>query len=206
MNDAAEGAAVVYVVDDDRDLAGSLARLLVREGYAAIPFIDPAQVLAAQTAVPAACVVTDVMMGDIDGFSFADRLRESDPWAAIIFMTAWPTIANAVDAVRRYRGLDYLEKPLDRARLLDAVREGVLWSSAHRAQQSRLARLTRREREVFALLIKGFSSKAIAAALGLSPKTIEDHRAQIASKTGTNGLAQLIALAGRSEPNAPHDR
>ena len=56
--------------------------------------------------------------------------------------------------------------------------------------------LTPREQEVFALLVRGLSSKAIAAELNLSPKTVEDHRAQIAAKTGTSGLAQLIGLAG----------
>jgi two-component system, LuxR family, response regulator FixJ len=188
--------SLIYVVDDDRDLAGSLARLLIREGFHAEPFTDPAQLLEAYGEQPAACVVTDVMMGDMDGFAFADRLRAIDQAAAIIFMTAWPTTANAVDSIRRYGGLDYLEKPIDQARLLSAVREGAEWSARRRAQTDRTARLSPRERDVFALLVRGFSSKAIAAELGLSPKTIEDHRAQIATKTGTNGLAQLIALAG----------
>ena len=110
-------------------------------------------------------------------------------------MTAWPTVPSAVDAVRRYGGLDYLEKPVDEPRLLAAIREGVAWSRRHRARLERTARLTPREQQVFALLIRGLSSKAIAAELKLSPKTIEDHRAQIAAKTGTSGLAQLIELA-----------
>jgi two-component system, LuxR family, response regulator FixJ len=56
--------AIVYVVDDDCDLGASLARLLNRSGFAAEPFVDPAQLLAAYTAAPAACILTDVMMGD----------------------------------------------------------------------------------------------------------------------------------------------
>jgi len=195
MADAPLSPPLLYVVDDDHDLAGSLARMLIREGFSAEPFTDPAQLLASYDAAPAACVVTDVMMGDMDGFAFADRLRMIDPAAAIIFMTAWPTTANAVDSIRHYGGLDYLEKPLDQDRLLAAVREGVAWSTRRRAQLIRTARLTPREREVFALLVKGLSSKLIAAELGLSPKTVEDHRAQIAAKTDTSGLAQLIALA-----------
>jgi two-component system, LuxR family, response regulator FixJ len=196
MPDAAPHAPqLVYVVDDDRDLAGSLARLLIREGFHAEPFTDPTALLSAYGAQLAACVVTDVMMGDMDGFAFADRLRVIDPAAAIVFMTAWPTTANAVDSIRRYGGLDYLEKPIDQARLIAAVHEGVAWSARRRGQAERTARLSPRERDVFGLLVRGLSSKAIAAELGLSPKTIEDHRAQIAAKTGTNGLAQLIALA-----------
>ena len=192
--------AIVYVVDDDCDLGASLARLLNRSGYRAEPFADPAQLLAAYTAAPASCVLTDVMMGEIDGFAFADQLRRIDPATAIIFMTAWPKVSNAVDAVRRYGGLDYLDKPVDEQRLLAAVHEGVQWSR-RRAQLERTARLTPREQEVFALLVRGLSSKAIAAELKLSPKTIEDHRAQIAAKTGTSGLAQLIELAGGTAPD-----
>jgi FixJ family two-component response regulator len=187
-------APTVYVVDDDRDLAASLARLLVRWGYTTKPFTDPAHLLQIYAESPVSCVVTDIMMGDLDGFTFAERLRAIDPACAIVFMTAWPSTAAAVDAVRRYGGLDYLEKPIDQDRLLAVVQEGVAWSIRRRALLSRTARLSPRERQVFALLIKGYSSKAIAAELDLSPKTVEDHRAQIAAKTGTNGLAQLIAL------------
>ena len=115
---------------------------------------------------------------------------------AIVFMTAWPTVSGAVDSIRRFGGIDYLEKPIDEERLLASVSEGVQWSCRRRAQLRRTARLTPREREVFALLVKGLSSKAIAAELELSPKTVEDHRAQISAKTGTSGLAQLIELAG----------
>lgn len=190
-----DGPALVYVVDDDPDLGASVARMLRRAGYRAEPFIDPQQLLSAYADAPAACIVTDIMMGELDGFAFADRLRQIDSAASIIFMTAWPTTANAVDSVRRYGGLDYLEKPLDDQRLLTAVAEGVEWSVRRRNQLQRTARLSPREREVFALVVRGLSTKAIAAELNLSPKTIEDHRAQIAAKTGATGLAQLIALA-----------
>lgn len=186
--------SLVYVVDDDRDLGNAVARLLRRNGYAAEPFLEPQLLLEAYAAEPAHCIVSDIMMGDMDGFGFADTLRAQDPGASIIFMTAWPTTANAVDAVRQYGGLDYLEKPLDEERLLNAVAEGVSWSRRQREINARVARLSRREREVLDLLVRGQSNKMIAATLGLSPKTIEDHRAAIMAKTGSNGLSQLIAL------------
>ena len=133
----------VYVVDDDRDLGASVARLLRRSGYQAEPFLDPVMLLDVYAAAPADCIVTDVMMGDLDGFAFADRIRALDAASALVFMTAWPTTANAVDSVRRYGGLDYLEKPLDEDRLLAAVREGVQWSHQRRRQIARTATLTR---------------------------------------------------------------
>lgn len=189
-------ATSVFVVDDDRDLGASVARLLRRNGVAAEPFLDPAMVIDVYEAGMAQCIVTDVMMGDIDGFAFADRIRALDPAVAIIFMTAWPTTANAVDSVRRYGGLDYLEKPIDEARLLAAVAEGASWSRTRRTIADRTATLTPRERQVFDLLVQGHPNKVVADRLGLSPKTIEDHRAAVIAKTGANGLAQLIALAG----------
>jgi FixJ family two-component response regulator len=197
MTDAPE-RDIVYVVDDDCDLAASLSRLLNRSGFTAEPFAEPIQLLAAYAAAPAHCILTDIMMGDLDGFAFAEQLRAIDRATSIIFMTAWPTVRSAVDAVRQYGGLDYLEKPVDETRLLAAIREGCAWSRRRRAQLERTARLTPREQQVFALLVRGLSSKAIAAELNLSPKTVEDHRAQIAAKTGTSGLAQLIQLANGS--------
>lgn len=193
MTDPACG--MVYVVDDDRDLGATVARLLRRHGHVAEPFLDPAPLLEVYEGAPAHCIVTDVMMNDIDGFDFADRVRILDPAVAIIFMTAWPTTANAVDSVRRYGGLDYLEKPIDEDRLLAAIAEGVAWSKAQRSALARTAGLTPRQRQVFDLLVKGHNNQAIAAALAISPKTVEDHRAAIVAKTGTNGIAQLIALA-----------
>ena len=143
---------------------------------------------------PAHCVVTDVMMGDTDGFALAQELRTLDQSAAIIFMTAWPTTANAVDAVRHYGGLDYLEKPIDEDRLLSAVAEGVAWSKRRRTALARIAPLTPRERDVLNHLAQGMSNKMVAGQLGLSPKTIEDHRASIVAKTGIANAAGLIAL------------
>jgi two-component system response regulator FixJ len=186
---------IVYVVDDDEDLGAAVARLLRRHGYFAEPFLDPAPLLNVYVQTPAHCIVTDVMMGDMDGFDFADRVRAIDPAVAIIFMTAWPTIASAVDSVRRYGGLDYLEKPIDEDRLLAAIGEGVAWSMAQRLALTRTAALTPRQRQVFDLLVKGHNNQAIAAILDISPKTVEDHRAAIVAKTGTNGIAELMALA-----------
>ncbi len=187
--------SLVYVVDDDPDLGPAVARLLCRHGFTAQSFLDPLLLLDIYAQAPAACIVTDVMMDDLDGFGFADRIRAMDSGAAIIFMPAWPTTANAVDSVRRHGGIDYLEKPLDEARLLAAVSEGVDWSSRRRRQLARTATLSPREREVFDLLVQGHSNKVIAGMLELSPKTVEDHRASIMFKTEANGLAQLIALA-----------
>lgn len=193
----------ICVVDDDPDLGSAVARLLNRNGYRARAFQHPADFLALLPDEPADCIITDVMMCDMDGFAFAEALRDLDPAAAIIFMTAWPTTANAVDAVRTYGGLDYLEKPIDEQRLLLAVAEGVSWSTRRRAALSKLSQLTKREREVTELLAMGLSNKQIAGHLNLSPKTIEDHRANIISKTGATGVSQLVAFVKNASDVLP---
>lgn len=187
--------AVVHVVDDDPDLGAAIARMLARQGFVTRAFGDPVDLLDRYPAMPAHAVVSDVMMGDLDGFGFADRLRALDPHVAILFITAWPTTAHAVDAVRRHGGLDYLEKPIDEARLGVSLREGIAWSRDRRAAAARLADLSPRERQVFDLLVQGHGNKAVAGLLGLSPKTIEDHRAAVFAKTRTQSVAQLIALS-----------
>ena len=150
MTDPAD-PAIIHVVDDDHDLGRAVARLLGRHGYRTQAFETPRAMLRAQADEPAHCLVTDVMMADMDGFAFAERMRAQDPAVAIIFMTAWPTTSSAVDSVRRYGGLDYLEKPIDEGRLLAAVAEGARWSRQRRGALARLAPLTPREREVLHL-------------------------------------------------------
>lgn len=191
--------AIIHVVDDDSDLAQSVARLLARHGYDARAFHTPTAMLARQATAPGHCLITDIMMADMDGFTFAEHIRAHDPGMAIIFMTAWPTTANAVDSVRRYGGLDYLEKPLDEGRLLAAVAEGTRWSIARRAALDRMKRLTPRERQVLACLALGMSNKMVAGELNLSPKTIEDHRAAIVTKTGATSIALMVALVRDAE-------
>ncbi|AXB80706.1 response regulator transcription factor [Novosphingobium sp. P6W] len=193
-------ALPVAVLDDDADLAATVARLLTRNGIAAQAFVAPQELLAALPACTFGCVVSDIQMGAIDGFAFADLLRASDPLVALVFMTAWPTTAHAVDAVRRHGGLDYLEKPIDEPRLIASVLEGLAWSIRERRIAAVTATFTRREREVFSLLVRAHSNKEIAERLAISARTVEDHRAAIVAKTRTNGLAQLVALSRGEEP------
>lgn len=185
---------LIYVVDDDVDLAHSLARFLRRHGFVAEPFSDPLTLLKTYRSRPAACVIADIMMGEVDGFTFAEQLRAFDTSVAILFMTAWPSTSAAVDAVRRHQGIDYLAKPLDEERLLISLEEGLRWSQQQRNAAFRLADLTSRERQVFSLLVRGHSSKVIAAKLGISARTVDDHRANIALKTGARTMADLVAL------------
>lgn len=188
------GGGTVYVIDDDGDLGASLTRMLRRHGYEAEAFDDPRGFLSAENISEPCCVVTDVMMGDMDGFELARQVRGSMPSAAIVFMTAWPRTSDAVEAIRDLGGLDYLEKPLDQERLIDAVAQGMDWSRTRHRSATRLSQLSPRERQVIDLLVMGWTNKVIAAQLCLSVKTVEDHRAAVMKKTQSFSLADLIDI------------
>lgn len=186
--------ALIYVLDDDNDIACALARSLRRQGFEAEPFCDPLQLYDAHSSTPANCVLLDLLMGPVHGFTVADQLRVLDPTVAFIFITALPSTAAAVEAIRHHGGIDFLEKPIDQDRLKKSVREAISWSLARRRVVERLAALSPRERDVFRLLVRGMSNKAIASRLQISARTVEDHRARICEKTGAHNLEQMIAL------------
>lgn len=187
-------ADAIYVIDDDLDLAQSLARLFGRHGIEAQAFAGPAELPVTQGYDGGLCILTDIMLGEDNGFDVAQSIRAWAPSAAILFMTAWPHTADAVDAIRLHGGVDYLEKPIDEQRLLRSVSEGLAWSRERSLAARAIERLSVREREVLGLVADGKSSKAIANALGLSLKTVEDHRAAIRAKTGAHLLEDYVRL------------
>ena len=188
-------SGLIYVLDDDPDLAASVSRLLRRNGYAAEPFIDAEALLAAHPREPADCIVADVMMPQMSGFEFADALRRNKSTPAIIFMTGWAKTDDAVEAIRDHGGFDYIAKPLDEKRLVDAVSKALEHAKTRHQTDERLASLSVRERQVFDLIIQGHTNKEVALELGLSVRTVEDHRASVLRKTSTRSLAELIELS-----------
>jgi two-component system response regulator FixJ len=186
----------IYVLDDDPDVVSSLAQFLTNEGFSTRQFTSGVELLAAYRSGDASCIISDIRVGKQNGFEVAREIRNGDPAVSLIFMTAWPCTQDAVDAVKLEDGVDYLEKPLDLERLVAAVREAIERTEARRARVAKLECLTRRELEVLDLIAQGHTTKSVAKELGLSPRTIEDHRANIFSKTKASTLAELFVLAG----------
>ncbi len=194
----ASAALDAYVLDDDEDLAAAVARRVRSAGFHVDAVSDPIALLERFSSAPSACVISDVMMAPMDGFSFVRRLRQTQPFVSVIFMTAWPKVSDAVDAIRELGGVDYLAKPVDETRLLNAVDNAVRTGRQAQLCHEKLSRLTQRERDVFDLLVAGYASKAIASVLKISPRTVDDHRAKIASKLGTGSLPELVALRSKA--------
>jgi two-component system response regulator FixJ len=152
------------------------------------------------------CVLTDLRMPGIDGLELQRRLRERGIQVPVIVMTGVGDVGIAVRAMKT-GAIDFLEKPFADEALFDAVGRALEESerlrtaaTTAREAEERLAALTPREREVLDLLVEGLPNKAIANALGTSPRTIEVHRARVLEKLRSHSLPDLmrVVLAARS--------
>ena len=191
----------IAVVDDDEAVLDSLRLLLEAEGFAVATFNGARAFLHHYPKRSCACVVTDVRMPDMDGLELIEALRSHGPLPPIIVVTGHGDVPMAVRAMK-LGARDFLEKPFDPDRLIASVAD-ALREPAHKAvidtdTVCRLEALTPREREVLEQLELGRSNKAIARDLGISPRTVEVHRARVMEKMQAESLSQLVRMAFRA--------
>jgi len=187
----------VYLVDDDAAVRDALCLLLSTVGIEVTGFAGPEEFLAALPGLPAGCLILDIRMPAISGLKLQERLREAD--------VNWPTVIISghgdIEACRkafRNGAIDFLSKPVDEQDLIDAIQKGqaalgraVTEEAERRETRALIDSLTMREREVLSMVARGFATRDIAAALGLSPRTVESHRAAIGGKLGTTSPAEM---------------
>lgn len=191
----------VFVIDDDHAVRDSLLALLRADGVRARGFAGGADFFAALPQDAAACVITDVRMPGMDGGELVRRLIElrGNAWP-IIVITGHADVAMAVQMMKS--GIvDFIEKPFDPERLIEAVRACLnrmddldQRQQARQTAQMRLGRLTPRERQVFDALIAGLSNKEIALQLKISPRTVEVFRAKVMAKMEADSLSALVRM------------
>ncbi len=191
----------IYVVDDDSAVCGSLRTLLETYQYSVTCFRNGADFLSAVEALPLGCVLLDVRLPDTDGLSVQRRLKEMQVTLPVVMMTGYADVALAVASMRLH-AVDFLEKPINIDRLLEAIERALSFAEK---QQDAIAReeiarlmlndLTPRETQVYLQLILGQANKSVGRVLGLSPRTIEVHRKHIYEKLSANGLADLVRIA-----------
>lgn len=193
--------ATVYVVDDDPALRESLGYLLQSEGLSVRAFEGARQFLAAYDRGARGCLVVDVRMPEMSGLQLQEHLAAEGCTLPIIVITGHGDVPMAVKALKN-GALDFIEKPFADQQLLDRVHEALDVERRQYGERSkrddivrRLDRLTKREREVMAGVASGKANKVIAEELGLSPKTVEVHRARLMQKLEVDSLAQLMRLA-----------
>ena len=186
----------IYLIDDDEAVRDALSLLLQTYDMRVEKFRDPATFLAHVDPQKPGCLILDLRMPMISGLQLQQKLLERGiDWPAIMI-----TGHGDINACRRaFKAgiLDFLSKPVDEQVLLDALAlaSAKLDKILEKAEaQKLLAKLTDREQEIFDLICKGFGSKEIAAALNISVRTIDAHRANIAEKLETSSVADFVRL------------
>ena len=196
-----EPEPIVFVVDDDRAMRDSLRWLLESIGLSVRTYPTAADFLSDHDPAQPGCLVLDVRMPGMSGLDLQTELANRGSELPTIVVTGHAEVAMAVRAVKA-GALDFIEKPFSDQLLLDRVRQALEIDRQSREvrvrredARRRLASLSAREREVLSLVAAGKANKEVAAALGLSPKTVEVHRAHVMSKMAVDSLAELIRVA-----------
>ena len=191
----------VHLVDDDEAVRRAASFMLRTSGYLVKTYPSGVAFLnEASTAVPG-CILLDIRMPEIDGLEVQRTLTEMNILLPVVIMTAHGDVSVAVEAMKA-GAVDFIEKPFEKATLLGAIDAGLarLDQSGRRharaeEARARLAPLTPREMDVMQGLVRGHPNKTIAYDLGISPRTIEIHRANAMAKLGVASLSEALRIA-----------
>ncbi|HEX8125258.1 MAG TPA: response regulator transcription factor [Allosphingosinicella sp.] len=193
--------ALVHLVDDEDAIRRSAGFMLKTSGYRVRPFASGVELLRQARSLEPGCILLDVRMPGMDGLEVQQALREAGVALPVIIMTGHGDIAVAVSAMKA-GAIDFIEKPFEKEVLLTALEQGFSRlrkeeRNRHKAEEAelRIASLTPREREVLAGLAEGLANKTIAYDLGLSPRTVEIHRANLMQKLGVHSLSEALRIA-----------
>ena len=198
---------VVFIVDDDRSVSEALTLLLRLEGFATQCFGEGLSFLEAVRARPPACVILDLQLPGYGGLAVLKELSAMRFGAPIIVISGFSDVPTAVAAMKN-GALDFLEKPFAASAMVERVHEAI--GVHRRAIEGRLQGfpdfpgrhlLTSRERDVLSQVASGASNKEAGRRLGISPRTIEVHRARIMSKLGAKNAADLMRIV-LSQPSS----
>lgn len=196
-----DGSPIVYVVDDDQHVREQVRTVLEAEGWTIVDFATAEAFLAAFRAGGEACLLIDVYLPGMSGVEALLKLRAERHLLPAIVMTGISDVDIAVKAMKS-GATDFIEKPVARSELLATISRAleqsrdrnklIAWRTAAASQ---MADLTQRQRQIMDLVLAGHPSKNIAADLGISQRTVENHRAAIMTRTGARSLPELARLA-----------
>ncbi len=195
------GAPVIFIVDDDRHIRESIRAVLEEDGRIVEDYAACEAFLEAYHPGREACLLIDVHLPKMSGIDLLQRLRAMGDQLPAIMITGDGDVPLAVQAMKAGAS-DFIEKPISRGELLTSVehafelsRDTAKLSAWHEDAATRVASLTERQRQIMDMVLAGHPNKNIAADLGLSQRTVENHRAAIMKKTGSKSLPALARLA-----------
>jgi two-component system, chemotaxis family, CheB/CheR fusion protein len=199
--------ATVFVVDDDRAIRELMLDVLLPIGYAVELFADGSTFIDSYRPGFYECLLVDAVMPAMSGIELIEHLNDKGHTIPAVVLTGHADVPMAVQAMKA-GAVDFIEKPVGRDELLASIRMAL--NSVQNATQVRIAanaarcvaRLTARQRRVLELVLAGHASKTIAASLGISQRTVDNHRAAIMKKTGSKSIPALVrtALASPEQP------
>jgi two-component system response regulator FixJ len=202
MSTALPDGRIVCVVDDDEVIRDVLYAVFDSDGFSVETFESGELFLRRPFDRPPACVLLDVLMPGRSGLDVLKALNARGGGAPVIMISGSADIPMAVDAIR-HGALDFIEKPFDPQTIVRRVRDALDASGARAEARAQVEdtpdvpgsdTLTPREREVLGLISGGQSNKEAGRMLGISPRTIEVHRARIMEKLGAKNAADLVRI------------
>ena len=191
----------IHLVDDDEAIRRSVSFMLRTSGYLVKTYPSGVEFLGVAKDAATGCILLDVRMPDMDGLEVQQALKERGVLMPVIVMTGHGDVNLAVQAMKA-GAVDFIEKPFEKAVLISAIDEGFARidqaGRRHaRADEAkvRLEALTPREHDVLQGLVRGHPNKTIAYDLGISPRTVEIHRANLMGKLGVPSLSEALRIA-----------
>ena len=194
---------IVHIVDDDASFRVAIARLLGASGYRVALYGSASELLEKLPSGEPGCILLDVKMSGLNGPQLQERLGEIGHKLPIVFLTGHGDVPTSVRAIKA-GAEDFLTKPVPKEDLLAAIERALNRYEEIRDHDSRIAalrslvsRLTPREKEVFARVVRGKLNKQIAHELDIAERTIKAHRQQVMEKCEVQTLAELVLIAER---------
>jgi two-component system CheB/CheR fusion protein len=201
--------SVIYVIDDQTDVRASISDVLEADGHCVEAFADAEQFLAHYRPGREGCLLLDANLPGMGGIELLDRLRSLGDPVPTIMMTGSSDVGMAVAAMQA-GACDFIEKPVSRESLLASINRAIAQShdigivqALQETAAGHIAELTIRQHQVMDMVLAGHPSKNIAADLGISQRTVENHRAAVMHKMGAKSLPELARHALAAERKTP---
>ena len=202
--------SVIYVVDNDQVIRESFAHLLGKNGYNVSCYENAEcflKSLSSHRKQVLSCALLDVNLNDISGIELQQKLKEKDIKLPIAFVTDHSEIAIAVEAIKK-GAYDYIQKPIKDDDLFSLVNQMLSKAQKDTEKTSEIdsirslfKTLTSREQQILDLIVGGYTNKGISLELGISIKTVEQHRSNIMEKLQVKGRAKLMHLVYKHQIN-----